>query len=76
MSENPTVCPKKVLRLINNRTTAFCYILKISFVSDSVILHLIFENRTKIKRVTRVRRPKAVNHETSELFDFGCYMGA
>ena len=50
--------------LINNRTKAFHSIFKISFVSDRCDIEL-----------QELKDQNAVNHATSELFLFGCYMG-
>ena len=76
-----TGCSKeKVLRLINNRTNTFCLIFKISFVSDSRDISLDFDISflTIGQILTELREledQNAVNHETSELFHFGCYIG-
>ena len=37
-----TGCPKNALRLINNRTKAFCSIFKISSVLDGLDINLYF----------------------------------
>ena len=68
-----TWCPKKVLRLINNKTKTFCSIFKISFVSDWCDINLNFDiSLLKIGQIlTELQElddQNAVNHETNELF--------
>ena len=70
---------EKVLRLINNKTKAFCSIL-ISFVSDRCDINLDVDiSFLKIGQILtelqELEDENAVNHKTSELFHFGCYMG-
>ena len=74
---------RKVLRLINNRTKAFCSIYKISFVSDRFDISLDFDTSfLKIKQVLTLKIEQklaelqedqnVVSHKTSEIFHFGC----
>ena len=78
---NYTGCPKiKVMRLINNGTNAFRLIFKISFVSDKcdIKLHLdisVLKIRQILTELQELEDQNAVNHETSELCQFGCYLG-
>ena len=72
--------PKKVLCLINNRTKAFCSVLKISSVSDRCDINLDFHiSFLKIRQILtelqELEVQNGVNHEISELFHLGCYMG-
>ena len=65
--------------MISNGTKAICLIFQISFVSDSCAVNLDFDiTFLKIGQILRelqkLEDQNAVNHETSELFHFGCYM--
>ena len=63
-----------VLYLINNRTRAFCSILKISFVSDWCDISLDFViSLLKIRQILTELQYR-VNHETSELLRAVVYL--
>ena len=64
---------KTVLRLINNRTNAFCLIFKISFVLDRLDPNLGFDISVlkigqKLTELRELEDKNAVNHETREIF--------